>query len=138
MKKSEDISAWIVSAKSDFAVAKKGKFSKDVQYETPCFHAQQTAEKSIKAILIHHNIPFQKTHNIELLFKLLEKSEINIPKIIKPATELTKYAVTTRYPDDFDMQDKIDKKEYKHAVALAAKVLEWAKKIIQQDKRKLF
>jgi len=138
MKKERLIKEWLSHAISDFELARKGRFSKKVRYDTLCFHAQQTAEKSIKMLLVFYDKPFPKTHNIEHLLKLLKEEKIVIPKTIEKSKILSDYAVETRYPDDFDAKDEIDKKEYKQAVALAAKVLEWAKQITNKRSDKLF
>ena len=54
---------WLLFARSDLGVARSGK-SPGVLLETLCFHAQQAAEKAIKAVLIHNGIPTIKSHNI--------------------------------------------------------------------------
>lgn len=41
-------------------------------YDAACFHAQQCAEKYLKALLQEAAIPFGKTHNLSLLLYLLE------------------------------------------------------------------
>ena len=121
------VSEWMNSAASDFALAKKGKVSTKVQYYSLCFHAQQAAEKAIKAVLLFHKITFPKTHNIEHLLKLLKNANINVPKVISKAQ-----------PDDIESLQEIDMKEYKSAVAIAEKVLKWASLIIFKQPDKLF
>jgi HEPN domain-containing protein len=44
-----------------------------------CFHAQQAAEKALKAVLIAKGIPPPKTHNIRILLDLLPQDVI-LPK----------------------------------------------------------
>lgn len=68
---------------------------------TACFLAQQMAEKYLKALLVHENIPFQKVHDLlELESKLIE-SNANISEIHEELTELNGYYISTRYPGDF-------------------------------------
>ena len=122
-------------AESDFAVASKGKFSSKVKYSTLCYHAQQTAEKSIKAVLIYSNKKFPKTHDIEYLLTLAVKHKIGIPDFVFKAKSLTNYATITRYADD---QEEIESGEYKQAVKIADKTLRWAKSIIEKKNGKLF
>jgi HEPN domain-containing protein len=47
---------WLVYARSDLELARRGK-SPAILLETLCFHAQQAAEKALKAVLIHLGIP---------------------------------------------------------------------------------
>jgi len=44
-------------------------------YENVGFHAQQAAEKFIKAFLVRHQIEFPKTHDIGLLRQLVARVE---------------------------------------------------------------
>ncbi len=48
---------WLNRARSDLELARSLK--PDVYLEDLCFHAQQAAEKAIKALLIHHGTPFR-------------------------------------------------------------------------------
>ena len=132
--KSEDVDKWIASAESDFELAQKGKSSQKVLYITLCFHSQQTVEKVLKAILIHIEKPYPKTHNINLLLGLLEQGGIEIPTIIRDASEFTKYT-DWKYPDDVF---EVEREEYKHTISIAGKTLEWAKSIIYKTEGKLF
>jgi len=50
------------------------------------------------------------------------------PQEIEDAASLTDYAVTSRYPGDFE---SVDEEEYKETVRLAETVVLWAERIIQ-------
>jgi HEPN domain-containing protein len=134
MKNKELVKEWIELAESDFELARKGKLSKKVRYETLCFHAQQAAEKAIKAVLVFHNKPFPRTHSIEHLLKILKQEKMVVPRIVEKAQSLTDYAVTARYPEF----EKIDKNEYKASLVLAEKTLKWAKLTIEKKVDNLF
>lgn len=56
------------------------------------FHAQQAAEKSIKAVLIYKSISFPKTHSIRMLLDILP-SDLDIPETVSDSAALTDYAV---------------------------------------------
>ena len=113
-------------AYSDLELARVRRPSK-VLFEGLCFHAQQAAEKAMKAILIAKSVPPPKTHNIRTLLDLLPQ-EVIVPEEIEEAASLTDYAVTSRYPGDFE---SVDEEEYKEAVRLAETVVLWAERIIQ-------
>ncbi|MHB9036024.1 MAG: HEPN domain-containing protein [Armatimonadota bacterium] len=55
-------SRWLRNARADLAIAGI-KLPPGGQYEQLCFHAQQAAEKSIKAVLLKLEIDFPFTHN---------------------------------------------------------------------------
>jgi HEPN domain-containing protein len=68
----KDAREWIRRARSDWALARAKP--KGVYLEDLCFHAQQAAEKAIKALLIRHRIQFPYIHDLAKLLSLLEKA----------------------------------------------------------------
>ncbi|WCL51319.1 HEPN domain-containing protein [Leptospira sp. GIMC2001] len=92
-----------------------------------CFHAQQSAEKSLKAVLILLKIEFEFTHNIKRLISFLP-SQVVIPAFFNELTILTDYAVSTRYPGDYE---EIEENEYKRATYLAEQTYDWAVEIVK-------
>lgn len=118
---------WIMHAESDLSLAKL-ELSDVVLLSSLCFHAQQAVEKTLKAVLIGHGIEITKTHNIFSIVERLPES-ITFPDNLKAAFNLTKYAVVTRYPGDFD---NISKDEWQDAVKIADRVLKWAREIISK------
>jgi HEPN domain-containing protein len=117
---------WLRYARSDLELARVTR-PDDVLFEGLCFHAQQAAEKALKAVLIAKGVPPPKTHNIRTLLDLLPQ-EVIAPQEIEDAASLTDYAVTSRYPGDFE---SVDEEEYKETVRLAENVVLWAERIIQ-------
>ena len=88
--------------------------------EQICFHAQQAVEKSMKAVLVFHQIDFPFTHDLEQLLVLLEKKQIALPDALQDIGLLTPYAVETRYPGDWgDITDE----DVQKALDLAEKSL---------------
>ena len=59
---------WVAKAEGDFATMQREKrVRKNPNYDGVCFHAQQCAEKYLKA-LQEANLPIERTHNLtELL-----------------------------------------------------------------------
>jgi HEPN domain-containing protein len=60
---------WIAKAEGDYATAGRELRAQEYpNYDAVCFHAQQTAEKYLKAFLQENDVAFPKTHSlIELL-----------------------------------------------------------------------
>lgn len=112
---------WLRFAESDLEIARIDR-PPIVMLETLCFHAQQAAEKAIKAVLITSAIPFPKTHNIRVLLDLLPLN-LNIPDEVQEATILTDYSVMTRYPGAVE---PVEEDEYWQAIYLATAVVSWA------------
>lgn len=61
---------WLRHARSDLLVA-QSPAGPGVLLEALCYHLQQAAEKSLKAVLIHCGIAPPRTHNLKLLLELL-------------------------------------------------------------------
>ncbi len=72
------------------------KISGNRPYRLIAYHAQQCAEKYLKAYMVYHDTDFPYTHDIQKLLNLCG-SHIWIAKI-KDAEELTPYAISARYP----------------------------------------
>lgn len=85
---------------------------------TACFHAQQCAEKYLKALLAFHSITFPKSHDLSELAASLPGS-VALPLTPAELALLKRYAVETRYPGDWD---PIGLGEAREALMLAAKV----------------
>ena len=118
---------WIERAKSSLELAQV-KIIRYIQYEDLCFQVQQAVEKALKGLLIFYNVEPEFTHNIELLIDELKKFT-DIPEKINEATELTNYAVQTRYPGEYD---EITKEEYEKAVKIAKDCLDWVENKIKE------
>jgi len=111
---------WLEKAEGDLFSAEDllGLPDSRCRFDVVCFHAQQCAEKSLKAILVFNGIPFEKIHDLGELLELCAKD----PEIIRELDEidtLTPYAVEGRYPGEWEPFDRAKAEE---AVELARKV----------------
>ena len=98
-------------------------------YRLIAYHAQQCAEKYLKAYLVYHRIDFPYTHNISRLLELCEKSS-RWPEKIYEAEELTPFAITARYPGE---DEKVTKKEALRAVGIATKIRQTVRKTLKKE-----
>jgi HEPN domain-containing protein len=87
-------------------------------YRLIAYHAQQCAEKYLKAFLVYHNVDFPYTHNISILLELCG-DYAEWPKKLQDAEELSRYVVTTRYPGE-DLV--VTKEEAQEAIEIAQRV----------------
>jgi HEPN domain-containing protein len=117
---------WLRYAASDLALARASGVP-DVMLESLCCHAQQCAEKSLKAVLVSFGVGIHKTHSIGLLLDLLSERTL-VPPEVEEAAILTDYAVAGRYPGD---TEPITQSDYEKAVHLAETVLAWARQFVR-------
>jgi HEPN domain-containing protein len=90
---------WIDKAEGDFATASREmRVRKLPNYDAVCFHAQQTAEKYLKAVLQENRRPIPKTHSLlELLALIIEFEPVYL--MLQPDLNVLEgYAVQYRYP----------------------------------------
>ena len=118
---------WLMHARSDLSLAGISA-PEDVLLEGLCFHAQQAAEKALKALFISYKIDFPRTHNIGTLLDLLSEI-LPIPESVEESASLTDYAVLTRYPGEME---PVDDDEYEQALLLAQNVLEWVSQQLER------
>ncbi|MEW6717611.1 MAG: HEPN domain-containing protein [Chloroflexota bacterium] len=116
------VAQWLQRARSDLHLGRAALRTRGVLPEDACFHAQQCAEKALKALLLNLDISFPKTHTIELLLDLLKEHSLAIPAGVDEAFELSQYAVQTRYPGEWE---PVTKKEAARALERAGLVLAW-------------
>jgi HEPN domain-containing protein len=64
------------------------------------FHAQQAAEKYLKAFLVWQQTEFTKTHDIGRLVRLAGEVDRPLVEVLAGAADLTPYGVEYRYPSD--------------------------------------
>ncbi|MEW6744068.1 MAG: HEPN domain-containing protein [Planctomycetota bacterium] len=113
---------WMARARASLRLAEAPK-PHGALWEDLCFHAQQAADKAIKAVLLHKGRPFRYVHDIEELLTTAEKAGIVVPEDVRGAVGLTEYAVEARYPG---MYEPVSVDEYEQALELARTVMRWA------------
>jgi len=118
---------WLRYAKSDLNTAKH-MFS-DVhpkETEISCYHAQQCAEKSLKAYLIAKKTDLPYIHDLVELNRLCAAIESSFSTIQPYCVSLNPYGVQVRYPNELAVDDSITAQ----AINYAEKILEFCEKTI--------
>jgi HEPN domain-containing protein len=129
MRKNIDVAkGWILKAENDI-FALKTIMETGKALDTACFHAQQAAEKYLKAFLCFNGINFSKTHNIEELMNLCANVNKLFSGLIKETVFLTEYAVDIRY--DFDFLP--DKDETENALKSVNKIKQLALSLLPKE-----
>ena len=76
MKLRRDVRDWVVKAEEDYEAARTlVRKRKPNLSNAVCFHAQQCAEKYLKAFLTCHRIAFPKTHDLLDLLELAKRAD---------------------------------------------------------------
>ncbi len=92
---------WVSKAEGDFATAERElNVTDNANYDAVCFHAQQCAEKYLKASLQEAGTPFGKTHDLSLLLDMTLAFEPTWDVLRSDLQTLSPYAVAYRCPGD--------------------------------------
>jgi len=125
MTETNDPLAWVARAEEDFALARTALRRKRPLASGACFHAQQCAEKYMKALLISKSADFPKTHDLLMLNNLCSTNGILLEIDPKHLNTLADYAVRTRYPGNDPTAE-----DAKEAIELAKLVRNLARKFL--------
>ena len=94
-----EVSEWVAKADGDYRSSlREFRARKDPNYDSACFHAQQCAEKYLKARLLAARIAFPRIHDLAVLLDLLAPVHPDWAALEVDAHRLTEYAVFFRYP----------------------------------------
>lgn len=102
-----------------------------------CFHAQQAAEKALKAALTAVAGDTARSHLSDTLIGELRDLEIEIPgEVLEDAQALDKFYIAPRYPDALggtDITSAFKPDEALRAIARAGSVVSFARALIERE-----
>lgn len=104
----EEALRWLEEAEYEFDTAKY--LFDGGRYSTVCFHAQQCAEKALKAYLHYKGKEIVLGHSIVKLSEESSKYDLSFKKIVEECGILDSYYIPTRYPNG--LPDSIPSKVY--------------------------
>ncbi|MBI4567233.1 MAG: HEPN domain-containing protein [Planctomycetes bacterium] len=116
-------------ARSDLALASI-PLPRHVRFAALCFHAQQAAEKAVKAIYIKNGWIFPFVHDLGALVTGLSDHGVMIPPEIRQSALLTRHAIRTRYSG---MGDSVAEEDWRKAVRIAEDVVRWAEAQVDNE-----
>jgi HEPN domain-containing protein len=93
------VDEWIEKADLDFDTVVR-LIPEERFRDIVAFHAQQAAEKYLKALLTRHQIEFPKTHAIRRLLILLQPVDPALAQALDEASWLSPFGADIRYPGD--------------------------------------
>jgi len=113
---------FLVKAASDLSAARVLANDANQHDDVVGFHAQQVIEKSLKAVLAVRGFEIPRTHDLDLLTRLVASGPDPFPNELRDAKVLSPWAVATRYDD---INATLDRGA---AVEIAEKSLMWARR----------
>jgi HEPN domain-containing protein len=126
----EKVRQWLTYADEDLRVARHAfSVPGTPPYRVIAFHAQQCAEKYLKAFLVFQGVDFPYTHSLR---RLLDLCTATTPRAeqLRDAEELSPYAVTARYPGE-DLE--VSETEARRAVEIGERVREVIRGALQEE-----
>ena len=92
--------------------------------DAACFHAQQMAEKCLKAFLAHRGVAFPYSHNLTKLVEMGAGIDASFRSLLPTVAPLTPYAVELRYDDSFWPSQQVAEEARASALAVLQFVLD--------------
>ncbi len=118
MQRTQYVDLWIIRASEDIDAA-EALLEAGGPWNPICFHAQQAAEKYLKAFLAFHNKNIGKIHQLDSLASDCEAIDKEFITLREDAIHLTHFYISTRYPADIPTYGKTDAK---HALEAARRL----------------
>ncbi len=114
-----EVHRWVEKGENDFRNAEYVlTLVENCPFDTVSYHCQQCAEKYLKAALICQNVEFPRTHDLVVLFNLLNKSE-PLTLRIEDIQPLNRYSIEARYPGNWE---PIEESEARAAFEMVRKI----------------
>jgi len=119
--KAELVKGWLRKAQSDITAMDASLEAGAL--DAACFHAQQSAEKYLKAFLIQAGVDSPFTHNLAKLAELCAGIDASFRSLISVVESLTPYAVEMRYDSEFWPDEEVARDARSRALAVRDFVL---------------
>ena len=95
-----EVRGWLLRASEDLRAGRHDLTASPPLLNDVAFHAQQCAEKAMKAYLVHREQPFRKTHNLTELGGAVARLEPSLAELMRSASLMTEFAWRFRYPGE--------------------------------------
>lgn len=128
------VKGWLQKAEGDLRAAEHLLDVRQEDYFTSAFHAQQAAEKFLKAFLVCHQVAFTKTHDIQRLLNLASQVVPSLGEKLSSALILTPFGIEFRYPGEDVADLNTAKKATSEARRVKAAVMEQLSDYLKQGR----
>jgi HEPN domain-containing protein len=95
-----DPAAWLAKADNDLLTIENNVHAARVPWDVVCYHAQQVAEKVLKAYLVAHDRTPPKTHDLIVLLGQCVACGAPASDLEEDCRFLLRFAASARYPGD--------------------------------------
>lgn len=120
----------LAKARDDEILLEEVLTNKRIREEIIGFHAQQAAEKLLKAILMARNIQYRRTHDLRELIDLIIDHDIKFPESLMGIRTLSPFAVEFRY-DYIPMEEELPFNRQK-ALEMVRQLRKWVEVEIEK------
>lgn len=120
MSNPDDPNAWVAKAAADLLCIDNNLRSREVPWELVAYHAQQAAEKMLKACLVSRGVEIPRTHDLGRLLGECLALWMPLADVAGDCDLLTPYGIAVRYPGD---EPDVDAAEARRAVDAARRVV---------------
>ena len=118
----ELVAEWLKYSRTDLDVAKQ--LSENMHprpLEIICYHAQQSAEKALKAYLVKNDILPPKIHDLNQLCEMCADIDSAFDEISILCGSLNRYSVMPRYPFEIEILEN----EAETAIQKSTEIFDW-------------
>jgi HEPN domain-containing protein len=120
----------LAKAKDDENLLEEIITNERIREEIVGFHAQQAAEKLLKALLMARNISYRRTHDLRELIDLIMDHGIKFPELLMEIRTLSPFAVEFRY-DYIPMEEELPFNRQK-ALEMVKQLRKWVEVEMQK------
>jgi HEPN domain-containing protein/predicted nucleotidyltransferase len=121
------LAAWLERADDDLLTIENLLAAERVPWSAVCFHAQQAAEKYLKAVLIARWRRAPRTHKLAELVGDIERNGGGLPDLLAECETLDGWPVDARYPETVPIPTE---SEGRAAAAAARRIVAAAKALL--------
>ena len=90
--------SWIAKADGDLLCIHNNLVAARIPFDAVCFHAQQAAEKALKALLAQHAALIPRSHDLLALLDACTQAGARVEALRADAYFLNPFSVAARYP----------------------------------------
>jgi HEPN domain-containing protein len=99
-QRSADTQSWLSRSREDLRAAEVDLLADPALVRDAAFHCQQAAEKSLKAFLTWHDVPFRRTHDLAEIGYQCVTLDSSLEDVCHDAASLSTFAWIFRYPGE--------------------------------------
>ena len=101
-ERAAEVKAWLKRVDDDLRAGANDLMAAPPLTGDALFHAQQAAEKALKALLTCHDVPFRRSHDLAEIGRQCVALDSSLEDVCRRAEQLTVFAWLFRCPGDAD------------------------------------